>query len=127
MSDYRAATGSGVALGSLTVLDPQPRSIGLQYTRVTTASGGAVIKEGPYIELIWSVFESASEYQSILTVFGLNSAQYATVTIYALNELLSLTRFNGVAVRPTLGQQGAQTNYFLRDVTILVKDLVVAS
>lgn len=126
MSDYRAKVGSDVALGSLTVLDPQPRSDGVRYTRTTTAASGVVYREGAYVELVWAVLADAGAYQALLTTFGLDSAQSAAVTVYVRNEQFTLTRYNGIAVRPEPGR-GVDWRIFPRNVTILVKDLVVAA
>lgn len=127
MSDYRAATGADVALGSLTVLDPQPRSAGIQYTRVTNAASGVVYKEAPFVVLEWSALEDKAEYQTILGVFGLSSAQSAAVTVYVRDENWDYVRMNGRAVKPSIGETGEWSNYFPRDIRIIVKNLTVAS
>lgn len=127
MSDYRAATGSDIALGSLTVLSPQPRSEGLKYTRVTYSANGVAYPEGAYVELVWDYLADASEYSTVLTVFGLNAADSALVTVYVRNDLFASVRYNGRAVRPHIGQSAAWEQMFPRNVTILVRDLEVAS
>lgn len=127
MSDYRVGVGSNVVLGSLTVLAPQPRSIGLQYTRVTYSANGVAYFEAPYVELLWSAVASASEYVTILTAFGLNSSASTLVTVYIRNEQFSYVRMNGRATRPAIGRGAAWDNYFVRDVTITVRNLEASS
>ncbi len=127
MSDYRVGEGHDIALGSLTVLDPQPRSEGLKYTRTTYSASGLVYREKPYVELIWSMVESPTVYQSILEDFGLDALVSANVTVYVLDDQLTATRYNGRAIRPAIGRDGGQRNYFMRNVTIIVKDLTTPS
>lgn len=124
MSTYRAKPGLNVALVSLTTLAPQPRSEGVKATRRVYSANGAVQDEGLYVELAWSVFVDATAYNAMLTVFGLAAARTAEVTIYARNDLYVWTRYNGLAVRPEIGQDAAWSNSRLRDVRILVKNLV---
>ena len=126
MSDYRVATGSDISLGSLTVLSPQPRSDGVKYTRTTHGATGIVYREGPYLELEWSVLGSATAYQTLLGTFGLSSAQSALVTVYARDERFTYTRWNGRAVLPLPGA-GVDWAIFPRGIRILIRDLEVAS
>jgi len=123
MSDYRVADGFNVALGSLTVLSPQPRSSGIQYTRQSFAGDGTPINEGPYVLLIWDVVENKTQYQSILTTFGLLSADSNDVTVYIRDEEFDYVRKNGKAIKPFPGQGVDYKNYFIRDLVILIRDL----
>jgi hypothetical protein len=124
MSTYRAKTAHDVALGSLTVLDPQPRSEGVKATRRSYAANGAVYDEGLYVELVWDYLADATAYQTLLAVFGLSaSVAYADVTVYVRNQVYAFTRYNGIAVRPELGVDGAWSSYFPRNLTILIKHL----
>jgi hypothetical protein len=120
MSDYRIATGAGVALVSLATMTPQPKSAGVQYARTTASADSALHREGPHIRLIWDVIEDATDLATLLTQFGLGSATTATVTVYCPSDLQVYTRYNGVAVRGEIGRD----NYFIRGVEIVVKDLV---
>lgn len=123
MSTYRVAAGHDVALVSLTVLDPQPRSTGIQVTRRSHGADGSVYDEGEYVELVWDFFEDAAAYQAMLATFNLDGDLAADVTVYVRDDQFNFVRKNGIAVRPELGRDGRWENYFLRDVTILVKHL----
>lgn len=123
-SDYRVAVGSGVALGSLSVVNPQPTSGGIRATLRTHATSGAVYEEGLFAELVWSVVETPAEYASILSQFGLTNFLTAAVTVYIRNSAFVYARYNATAVRPEIGQDGAWENYFLRGVRIILKQLV---
>lgn len=123
MSTYRAATGTGVALGSLTVLSPQPRSRGLQYTQTVYSASGVVYRSAPFVVLEWSMLESVTEYTTILGVFGLSSADSAAVTVYVRNANFAWVRMSGRAIKPVAEWNG----FFIRDVQIVVRDLEVAS
>lgn len=126
MSDYRVADGHNVALGSLTVLSPQPRSPGLQYTRIQYAADGTPILEGAFVNLIWGVIGSKSQYQDILSVFGLSTVTTNAVTVYIRNANFDYVRYNGTAVKPQVGE-GVEWSYFPRNLTILVRDLEASS
>lgn len=127
MTTYRAKTGTGVALESLTVLSPQPRSVGLQYTRRSYAADGSVVQEGPYVDLVWDVLDDATAYTAILTVFGLHNATQAAVTVYIRNERYAWVRYNGVALLPEVGSDASWQRFFLRDVRIVVRNLEVVT
>ena len=126
MSTYRVADGSDVALISLTVLDPQPRSEGIKTTRRTFAADGSVYDEGRYVELEFSMMPTAAEYLALLTTFGLHNATTNAVTVYVRDETFAFVRMNGTAVRPQPGRD-VGWSYFPRNITILIKDLVAAS
>ena len=103
MSSYRAASGHDVALGSLTTLDPQPKEEhggGIQYTRITRVGDGSIVKEGPFFPFEWDEV-TASQYSTILSTFGLSSADNANVTVYVRDvDLSTWVRKNGIAHRP---------------------------
>ncbi len=124
--NYRAATGSNVALLSLTTLDPQPKSIGIRPTRRVHCIDSSVLDDPKYVELEFSVIPTAAIYQTILGIFGLTSATTAAVTVYVRDETYTWVRKNGIAVRP---EPGADINwsYFPRNVVILIKELTAVS
>jgi hypothetical protein len=120
MSDYRVALGHDVALASLTVMDPQPMSPGVQFTRRLYFGDGSVLDQGFYAEWIYNVVDSAAQLSSILTPMGLMAAQSALVTIHTRNQLFQYKRYNGTAIRPEANWE----NYFDRNVTIIIRNLV---
>jgi hypothetical protein len=123
MSTYRVADGHDVALISLNVLSPQPRSEGIKPTRRTFGGDGTPYDESKYVELLYSMVGTVTEYQAILTSFGVKTAGSNEVTVYVRDETFAWTRQNGLAIRPEPGQDVRWTNYFPRDVVILVRDL----
>lgn len=128
MSTYRVADGFNVALGSLTVLTPQPRSEGLQYARRTYGGSGAVYDEGPFVELQWDVLEDATEYQAIVdTIFGVSRPLTNAITIYLRNQYYAWVRMNGIAVSPENVRDLHWRQFFPRDLTIIVKGLAIAT
>jgi hypothetical protein len=126
MSDYRVATGHDEALVDLTVLSPQPRSKGIQYTRRVMAADGSMVNEGPYVELVWDVVATDTVFRNILTAFGLASVYNALVTVYVRDDDFQYVRKNGRAIRPTPGD-GVEWSYFPRSMTILVRELEAVS
>lgn len=126
MSDYRVADGHDMALGSLTVIAPQPTSIGIQATRRVQSANGGVLDQGKYIDLVWDVLP-LSVYQALLTTFGVRDALTNEVTVYVPDETGTYVRMNGLAVRPEAGRDVRRRDYFIRDLVILVRDLATAS
>lgn len=120
---YKIAEGHGVALVSLTDIDPQPRSAGVKHTRTTYAASGVVYREAAYLELQWSVVGSATDYQALLAQFGLDALISANVTVYARDDQFVWTRWNGRAVRPMPGD-GVDWDVFPKGIKIVVRDLV---
>lgn len=125
MSDYRVADGHDVVLGSLTVLNPQPRSPGIQYARRRFGADGAPANEGPFVELIWTIVTNA-EYDTIMSNFGLTSTDSNDVTVYVRDENWDYARKNGKAIKPNIGQD-RDWDIFPRDMVILIRDLEDAS
>lgn len=129
MSDYRVADGHDVALGSLNVITPQPRSRGIRPVRREYPVSGHAFEEGYYIELEWSVIGTVAQFQSILTQFGLSGAGTLSndITVYIPSGTYDYARFNGTAIRPEIGGDVVRNRFFLRNLTILVKDLEAAA
>lgn len=124
---YKLADGHDIALESLSDLDPQPRSAGIQATRRTFAADGTVHDDGRYVVLEWTVIENATEYQSLLSTFGIETVTTNDVTVYVRDEAFAWARMNGTAVRPSPGQDVRWKEYFPRDVQILIRDLEASS
>lgn len=126
MSDYRVGkAGHDIVLGSLTVLDPQPSTEGVQPTRRTFAASGSVLDEGLFVEFEYSALEDVNAYTGMLTDFGLDDALTNEVTVYVRTEYYEYKRYNGTAVRPEMGRDVRWRQYFPRDAVVLVKDLVI--
>lgn len=117
---YKVKTGHDQALLDLVAIDPQPASPGVKAGRRTFSADGAVHDENLYVTLEWSVVEDATALDDLFEQFGLDAATTAAVTIYCPNQLHVYTRYNGTAQRMEI----ARSNYFLRDVQIVVKGLV---
>ncbi len=123
---YKIADGHDIALVSLADVDPQPKSEGIRCARRTHCADGTVLDEGRYVELEFSVLADVTEYQSVLSQFGVQSATTNEVTIYCRDETFAWVRMNGTAVRPEPGRD-ARWQYFPRNVVLLVRDLEAAS
>lgn len=86
-----------------------------------------MVEEGLYVELEWNVLETAAEYLTLLTAFGLHNALTNEITIYCRDSRWVYVRYNGIAVRPELGRDAGWQMPFARDITILVKNLAASS
>lgn len=131
MTSYRVGIGHDVALGSLTVLSPQPDpGPGVQVTRRMYNGDGTVTDQGRYIELPWSAYTNGTDYLTLLSLFGLNnSTSSAAVTVYVRDETYTWIRMNGTAIRPVPGETVKWGDVQDRplDIVILVKDLAAAT
>lgn len=123
ISDYRIKAGHNEALGGLTVLNPQPRSLGVQATERSYGLSGAVHERGLYIEIVYDYIATPTDYQVLLALMGTNTDLSAPVTLYAWRRDYDYVRYNAIAVRPQIGQDGGWTNYYLRNVVFLFTHL----
>lgn len=123
ITTYQIATGFDQTLGSLADIDPQPMSPGLQYARRQYAASGKVIDELPMIPLLFDLPLTVDQVNALYTQFGFASANTSQISIYIpLEDGTSILR-NGVAVKPLPGEDGRRQGYFVRGLTILVKQL----
>ncbi len=125
MSTYKIADGFNVALGSMTDINPQPRSDGIRIGRRVYTASGLVVDEALYIELMYDVL-TVAVYQNLLSQFGLSAAKYNNVTVYVPDDTYTFVRMNGTIIRPQPGSD-VRRNIFLRDVMFLVRNLEPAS
>lgn len=122
MTIYGVADGHNQ--GSATsAISPQPRCEGIQVTRRNFAADGSVIDEAEYVEFIFDLVGSVSEYQSILTQFGILNAKTNEVTIDVRDATFANVEKNGLAIQPRIGHDVRWQRYFPRDIVILVRDL----
>jgi hypothetical protein len=102
---------------------PQPRTTGVRVTRRSHSVSGGLKDEFLYVEMLFSSLESVTQYQAVLTQFGVLSAMTNEVTIMCRDAALRWKRYNGTAVRPQQGVDVQWSRYFPRDVVMLVRDL----
>lgn len=126
-SDYRIAAGHDIALGSLTVLSPQPRGLPVRPTQRTFGLSRASYDLGEYCEWVFDYFVSSTAYSAMLTTMGLGSVNVADVTIYTRNARLVYQRLNATVTLPEMGQDGDWSSYYLRNVVFRFTNLQVAS
>lgn len=124
MSYYTVKTGHDQPEIDLVLMTPQPRSTGVQAARRSYAASGAVIEEGNYIILVWNVIGSIAAWNVLINQFGLGAALSAEVTIRVPNHQFGYTRWNGTAVRPQIGVDVQKTGYFIRNVRMVIRDMV---
>lgn len=127
MSTYLLAPTHNVAEEFLLPIAPQPKSKGLQYARTTFAASGAVVREGRWIELVWDVIQNDAAYDELLEQFGLDLLTSAPVTVWVPGPRRIWQRYNGTCIRPATGESMEHSQYFLRDVTILIRDMELSS
>jgi hypothetical protein len=122
---YKIATGHDVALLSLVALIPQPRCAGLMFARRTYAADGSIFQEKAYQEWVFDVL-NVTDYQALCIACGIGTSGVlsAQVTIQGLDAFYNFTRFNAIVVRPNIGSDGQRSNFYLRNFTLLFRDLV---
>lgn len=121
---YAAHTVHNTALVSLTTFVIQPTCEGLMYTRSTSLGDHTVWNEGPYLPFVWRALQTVAQYQAILTIVGLASADIAEVTVYGPDKRYNLVRYNATVTLPISPTGIGRRNIFLRDLTLNFTDLV---
>lgn len=122
---YLVKTGHGVALVSLDAMVPQPRTdVTVRPVVRNESASGAIQEIGLYIELLWSMIETPTQLTTLLTQFGLSTTVLTNqVTIYVPNQVYAFTRYNGLARFPLQGTDIHRSDYFIRDLKIIVNRL----
>lgn len=120
---FKIAVGHDVAPEDMTAFDPQPSTIGLQYTRRQYAASDRVLDELPFIELNFGVFEEIEDYQGVLTLSGLLVARTALVSVQIEDENYDPIVRNGTAQKPFIGSEGQRSETFLSNFVLLIKSL----
>lgn len=124
MSTYMVKVGHGWTVPDLVTITPQPGSTGVQTTRRSIAADSSIYEESPYILLQWTILASSNAYGTLLNQFGIVGGLTSLVTVLVPDNFFAYTIYNGTAVQPEMGKDAKWGNYFLRDITILVRDLV---
>lgn len=115
---YQVAAGHNNEAGYAN-LSPQPRCPGVFYAAWTQTPDGASEPEGrPYAELIFEALDEDA-YSSLLTQFGLASANYALITITLPGADRAADNWNGVISIP----ERPQFFNFYQDVRFMVRRL----
>jgi hypothetical protein len=124
---HKVKPGTDQALIDLVTITPQPASNGVEYTVRDDAIDGSVTEQGPHVVHRFDVMEEDADYLTLLTLYGLNTATTALVTVLAESELYVATRYNGLAVRPEKGRDVQRRNTFVGGVEIIIKNLTAAA
>lgn len=127
---YAVAVGHDIPEGFLVPLNPQPRSVGMKITRRgynLGASAMDAVDDEPYLELEWSGLGTAAQYRAILEYFGLDTANYAKVTVWFRDAAFNWIRRNGTAIRPRIRREVQWQDYFPRNIVIRVIGLESAT
>lgn len=124
MSTYRVADGHGVALGSLTVMSPQPQGDPVAPVLRSHGVSGVVHNQGKFAVWRYSHLASVAEYLAVLTLIGLHNADSNDVTIYTRDERFAFTRYNAKAILPQPMVDMRWQEYFPRGIDIYFIKLV---
>lgn len=126
MAFYLLQLGHDVTLNNTHVIVPQPRSPGVQV--VTRSVGVSMVRHetGLWIPLRWNVL-NVTHYQALIEAFGLETALEADVSVSVPDFQYDFRFYNGTAIRPEQGQDIRRDGHFLKDITILIVNLVEQS
>lgn len=100
MSTYRIADGHNVALGSLTVLSPQPKGDPVAPVQRSYATSGTIHDQGKFVVWRWNVIKDESAFFALVTALGVSAADSDERTIYTRSERLIWTRYNATCILP---------------------------
>jgi hypothetical protein len=121
---YKVKTGHDQPEIDLVPISPQPRSQGIQSIRRDYAATD-FYQQGLFVELKWSSIGLATDYETFLTQFGLDEARVSAVTISVPDYFYEEKIYNGYALRPEAVRDRTR-DIFVRNVTVIVRDLVEA-
>lgn len=123
-----SSVGWDKPLEELSVLVPQPHSVGPQPTRRTYAANGEVFDELEFIELIYDTVPNGTVYDAILAQFGLGLVSPTKkVTALIPNRIYGAQLVNAIAVMPEIGKDVTRERFFIRNMTILLKQIQPAA
>jgi len=117
---YQIADTHDNAAG-LADVDPQPMSSGIQYPERRLALSGAAYEDGGAFTLWRFSILTPTQYDSLLTQFGLSSDAYNDVTVNTItNDRTTFANYNGTIVRPMMGEDAKFEMGFYHDVVFRV-------
>jgi hypothetical protein len=124
MSSYQIVDGYNNA-GTLATFSPQPASPGILYPRRDIAvSGHEYVNGQPYTFWQYKGIIPASQYDALLTLFGLSNTVVSNeVTVKTMTDPDRTTwaNYNAIIVLPVNGQDVTYERGFWRDAKFKVK------
>ena len=123
---YSIADGFN-STGSYAVVTPQPYCPGILYPRHVIAVSSVEYNDGsPYTLWIYKGSLTPTQYNTLLTAFGLSTALYNDVTVAILDDALRSTfhDYNGRIFKPVNGQDVRFETGRWWDATFKIKNLV---
>lgn len=122
MTTYKVAEGFNAATADFADISPQPKSQGIRPTRRTFSGDATINDEGSYCELEFSALQDETEYQALLTQFGIESSLSAQVSVYIRNGVYTFGYYNAIVVQPEPGKE-VSWDFFPKNVIILLRNL----
>ena len=126
MAAYKIGMGFNVAEEELELIVPQCRSNGIEIAKRIYTVGDTIVDQLPYIVLEWNVIEDGTMYSGILDQFGLDTVNIRAITIMIPGVDYVAVRYNGRAILPEPGRDIQRNNYYLRNLSILIRDLTLS-
>lgn len=100
---YLFADTHNVALGSLSVLSPQPKGDPVAPVQRSHATSGTIHDQGKFVVWRWNTLKDEAALLAVLTTIGLHNADSNDVTIYTRSERMVWTRYNATCIFPQAG------------------------
>lgn len=120
--------GHDIALVSLLPIYGSPRADPAAPTQREYSVTGKPADSGFYTCFHWDFVDSETDYSTIITSFGFAvDPDINDVTVYVRNHRFEWIRFNGSAIYPQMGQDVKYENFFIRNLSLYVVNLVEAS
>ena len=120
---YKVVVGHGVIEEDLITMIQQPFAPPVAPVERHYGISGAHYDEGLFVYFHFDFVDSGI-YASLLNQFGLQANETANVTVYARDDLLVWSIYEGIAHRPEPGVDAKWESFFLRDIRIYVTDMV---
>lgn len=119
---HRVGIGPDLLLPSMSIIQPQPRDGTVKSLRGYSDTGTRIVSL--FCLFRWNVLGNSSLYQDILGYFGLLENNICEVSIYAKDEIYTWGRYNGFAIKPEFDSDAEWNQFFPRNVSIFVRNLV---
>lgn len=123
---YKVGLGWDVPEISLATVTPQCRGGHVKLTRRNYGDESAQ-GEGLYSAPTWNVIKTLLDVANILEQFDLVSNEYRKITWYTLSPEWVPARYNGIALKPLMGEDQNYSRFYTRDMTIYIHSLSIAA
>lgn len=123
IEDYRIGIGHDLDLADMQKLVPQPHVSGIKITRRSHGHANKIKDDFLYTDLLFNILGGINGFRAVLDQLGLLDDIEVDITITLKNNSLEWGKYNAIAVRPQQGEDVEWSNFFPRNIVILIKEI----